>query len=74
LRSFEKRADIYPAGKPISTKNTNTDDSRAPRLAGDKKPSVAKYNVKIVMINSWNPEPTKTARIRAKGGGRNTSP
>ncbi len=46
-----------PAGTPIKTKKKSTDESKAPLLAGERKPSAAKSRVSKDMTSSCIPVP-----------------
>ena len=58
----------------MKTKSSSTAVIRPPRLAGDRKPSVANTMVTRVMPNSCTPVPASTASQEAAAGGRKTSP
>lgn len=46
-----------PAGTPIRTKKKRTDESKAPRLAGERKPRAANIRVSNDMTMSCMPVP-----------------
>mmetsp|Transcript_39507 Transcript_39507/g.88388 ORF Transcript_39507/g.88388 Transcript_39507/m.88388 type:complete len:286 (+) Transcript_39507:267-1124(+) len=74
LKNLNMRAEWKPATEPMQQKSRSCAVSRAPRLAGLKKPSNANSRVEPVMQKSWAPVPISTAKsIFAFPGARNTS-